>query len=331
MKELALVGDIGGTNARLALVEEGNTNLHDVHTLACRDFGNIDEAIEAYLNMAGSGPVARACLAIASPLQGDEVHMTNNHWAFSTRAVKARLGLAQLTLVNDFTAMALGMLEVPPADLITVNAGLPVPNAPCLVMGPGTGLGTSALIPAGRHWVPLAAEGGHVSFAPTDDLEIAVLQHLSARFGRVSIERILSGQGIVNLYRAIAAYRHTPAALQDAAQITEAALHGDPLAEESLQRFCRILGDVAGDAVLTLGARGGVYLCGGILPRIQTYFMHSGFRARFESKGRYQNYLAQVPVYLCTSLYPGLMGAAAALNNPLLPGAQQAAEGSTND
>lgn len=331
MTELALVGDIGGTNARLALVEEGSTNLQAVHTLLCRDFGNIDESIEAYLNMVGAGPVARACIAIASPLQGDEVHMTNNHWAFSTQAVKARLGLAQLTLLNDFTAMALGMLEVQPADLLTVNAGMPVPNAPRLVMGPGTGLGTSALIPAGKHWVPLAAEGGHVSFAPTDELEIAVLQHLAARFGRVSIERILCGQGLVNLYRAIAAYRHTPAALEDAAQITEAALQGNPLAEETLQRFCRILGDAAGDAVLTLGARGCVYLCGGILPRIQTFFMQSGFRVRFESKGRYQNYLAQVPVYLCTAQYPGLMGAAAALNNPLLPGTHQSSEGNRND
>ncbi|MFC6673023.1 glucokinase [Marinobacterium aestuariivivens] len=317
MSEYALVGDIGGTNARLALVRPGSVELESIRTLACADYANLDEACLAYLAEVGVAAVDRACLAFACPVQGEQIRMTNNHWAFSRTEMQQRLGLEQFRLLNDFTAMALGMLHVRDDELVAVGGGESLAGSPRLVIGPGTGLGVSALVPAGSDWVPLSTEGGHVSFAPTDEVEVAVWRQLREQFGRVSVERILCGQGLVNLYRALAGYRALPAQFSEPAEITTAGLAGDALARETLSRFCRILGEQAGDAVLTIGARGGVYLCGGILPRIRDFFLASAFREGFEAKGRFVDYLRSVPVWLCTADYPGLLGAAAGLDNPL--------------
>ncbi|GGO87361.1 glucokinase [Marinobacterium nitratireducens] len=317
MSEYALVGDIGGTNARLALVKPGSVALEAVRTLACADYENLDDACFAYLAEVGIAGVDRACLAFACPVQGERLRMTNNHWAFHRGEMQRRLGLSELRLLNDFTAMALGMLHIEPSDLLELGGGSVLEGNPKLVIGPGTGLGVSALVPAGDEWVPLATEGGHVGFAPTDEAEVAIWRHLKERYGRVSVERILCGQGLVNLYQALAAYHSQPAPLSQPPEITAAAQAGDTLAEETLSRFCRILGEQAGDAVLTLGARGGVYLCGGILPRIRDCLMASDFRRGFEAKGRFADYMKQVPVWLCTAEMPGLLGAAAGLNNSL--------------
>ncbi len=319
MSEYALVGDIGGTNARLALVKPGSVELEHIRTLACADYENLDAACKDYLAEAGVR-VKRACLAFACPVQGEQIRMTNNHWAFSRSAVQQTLELDQLRLLNDFTAMALGMLHVKPEELVAIGGGRSLEGSARLVIGPGTGLGVSALVPAGADWVPLSTEGGHVSFAPTDELEVAVWRSLKEQFGRVSVERILCGQGLVNLYRAIAQYRSLPAPLSVPAEITAAGLGGDELAEETLARFCRILGEQAGDAVLTIGGRGGVYLCGGILPRMRDFLLSSAFREGFEAKGRFVRYMGEVPVWLCTAEYPGLLGAAAGLENPLVNG-----------
>jgi len=320
MNDFALVGDIGGTNARLALVKPGSVQLEAVRTLACADYENLDAACFAYLAEAGVAGVDRACLAFACPVQDEWIRMTNNHWAFHRQEMQQQLGLSQLRLLNDFTAMALGMLHTDASDLQPVGGGESLEGAPRLVIGPGTGLGVSALVPAGEEWIPLATEGGHVGFAPTDEVEVSVWRHLKERYGRVSVERILCGQGLVDLYRALAAYHSQPAPLTQPAEITAAALAGEALADETLSRFCRILGEQAGDAVLTLGARGGVYLCGGILPRVRDYLLASDFRKGFESKGRFVDYMRQVPVWLCTADMPGLVGAAAGLENPLAGG-----------
>jgi glucokinase len=320
MSEYALVGDIGGTNARLALVKPGSVELEHIRTLACADYENLDAACNAYLAEAGVSGLRRACLAFACPVQDEQIRMTNNHWAFSRSAMQKTLGLDQFRLLNDFTAMALGMLHVQPHELVAIGGGESLAGSARLVIGPGTGLGVSALVPAGDEWVPLSTEGGHVSFAPTDELEVAIWRSLRAQFGRVSVERILCGQGLVNLYQAIAQYHSLPATLTRPAEVTAAGLAGDALAEEVLARFCRILGEQAGDAVLTVGGRGGVYLCGGILPRMQDFLLSSGFRAGFEAKGRFQSYMTKVPVWLCTAEYPGLLGAAAGLDNSMVKG-----------
>ena len=319
MSQYSLVGDIGGTNARFALVEGNSRQLLHVHTLQCADYENVHQACEAYLAKVGVPSVSRACLAFACPVDGDVVKMTNNHWCFEPASLKQFLNLDELKLLNDFTAQALGMLEVSASDLMSLEKGRgqAKANAPKLVIGPGTGLGVSALVPASGSWVPLATEGGHVSFAPTDDLEVQIWQFLNARFSRVSAERLLCGQGLVNIYEALChIHNRAPKPLSPADITGLAVSREDELAYLALSRFCRLLGSVVGDAVLTLGAKGGVYLCGGILPRVKDFLLQSEFFAGMESKGRFKDYLGQVPVWLCTAEQPGLLGAAAGLSNP---------------
>lgn len=316
-KSYALVGDIGGTNARFALVERGGVQPRAIETLACGDYDGLEAAVVAYLARAGVDGVAEACFAVASPVAGTRIQMTNNSWVFDSEEIRARFRWQALKVINDFTAMALGVLHVPPGQLTHVCGGPGDKHRPRLVMGPGTGLGVSGLIPVARGWVPLVTEGGHVDFAPTDDTEMAILKHLQARYGRVSVERILCGQGLLNLYQAHAELQGRGAPLAAPEQITAAALgQGDPLARLALNHFCEILGRVAGNAVLTLGSTGGVYLCGGILPRILDFFLESPFQAGFEDKGRMRPLVERTPVYVVNEPHAGLLGAAGALTNP---------------
>ena len=323
MSDYALVADVGGTNARFALVRPGDSELKlaHVHTLQCDDYDGLEDACRAYFSLAGINPdqVGRACMAFACPVDGEEIRFTNNHWRVRRSELVNSLGLTELKLLNDFTAMALGMLRIPDDECLPVGEGESSEGVARLVIGPGTGLGVSGLIPSctSGNWIPLATEGGHVSFAPLDDIDGAVLNYLQRQFGRVSVERILCGQGLLNLYQALCHIRGEFAKYYSPAAVSDSALAGDdPIAVETLRRFCRILGSVAGDSALTLGARGGVYLCGGILPRIETFFRQSDFRKAFEDKGRFRSYMERIPVWLCTADNPGLIGAAAALDNP---------------
>ncbi|WP_336366806.1 glucokinase [Marinobacter sp. C2H3] len=316
-KNLSLVGDIGGTNARFALVDPGDVRPRHIEVLACGDYDNLDQAVVDYLQRAGAGSVGQACLAVASPVRGTQVRMTNNHWRFDTEDVRQQFGWSAFKVINDFTAMALGVPHVDEAHLVHVCGGPGDPRRPRLVIGPGTGLGVSGLVPTRSGWVPLMTEGGHVDFAPTDDLEMQVLRILKARFGRVSVERVLCGQGLVNLYQAHAEIRGVSAPLDAPEKITAAAVDGDDaLARDSLRHFCELLGRTAGNGVLTLGSLGGVYLCGGILPRILPFFLESPFRNGFEDKGRMRPLLEYTPVHVVTDPYTGLLGAAEALSNP---------------
>jgi glucokinase len=243
--------------------------------------------------------------------------MTNNHWRFDTEEVRVQFGWSTFKVINDFTAMALGVPHVADDHLVHVCGGPGDSRRPRLVMGPGTGLGVSGLVPIEHGWVPLMTEGGHVDFAPTDDTEMAVLRILKARFGRVSVERILCGQGLLNLYQAHAEIQGVAAPLDAPEKITAAAVENtDSLARHTLRHFCEILGRVAGNGVLTLGSTGGVYLCGGILPRFLQFFLESPFRNGFEDKGRMRPLLEFTPVYVVTEPYTGLLGAAEALGNP---------------
>lgn len=315
--EFALVGDIGGTNARFALVRRGQVKPEAVAVLPCRDYDNLDSAIVDYLHKAGIEAVSEACLAVASPVRDTRVRMTNNHWSFDTEEVRQQFQWRAFKVINDFTAMALGVPHVSTDQLVHVCGGPGDSRRPRLVMGPGTGLGVSGLVPITNGWVPLMTEGGHVDFAPVDDVEMAILGILKARFGRVSVERILCGQGLLNLYQAHAEIQGLPAPLDGPEKITAAAVgHADPLARQSLRHFCEILGRVAGNAALTLGSTGGVYLCGGILPRFLEFFLESPFRNGFEDKGRMRPLMESTPVYVVTESYTGLLGAAEALANP---------------
>jgi glucokinase len=315
----SLVGDIGGTNARFALVHSGEVTPEDIETFRCRDYDNLDSAIADYLGRSGVKQVHSACLAVASPDQGTRVRMTNNHWHFDSETLRTQFGWDLFKVINDFTAMALGVPHVA-ADRLTYLCGGPGDaRRPKLVMGPGTGLGVSALLPSGQGqpgWLPLVTEGGHVDFAPTDDTDFAVLKILKSRFGRVSVERILSGQGLLNLYQAHAEIQGVTAALDVQEKITAAALNGsDGLAHQTLQHFCEILGRVVGNAVLTLGSTGGVYLCGGILPGMINVLSQGSFQRGFEDKGRMRPLLESTPVYVVTDGRTGLFGAAEALVN----------------
>lgn len=312
-----LVADIGGTNARFAL-ETAPQQIEKVEVLPCNDYDTIVDAAREYLKRAGSPKISHASIAIANPIMGDWVQMTNHHWAFSIETTRQSLGLETLILLNDFTAQALAITQVAPEELVQVGGSKPVANAPKAVLGPGTGLGVSGLIPSNTGWVPLAGEGGHVSFPPFDDAEVMIWQFAKKKYGHVSAERFLSGAGLTLIYEALAIKEGVKPQKLTPAEISEQALSGSsPLCRLALDIFCAMLGTVASNLALTLGASGGVYLCGGIIPRFIDYFKYSPFRSRFENKGRFDAYLAAIPVYVVLSKFPGIHGAAVALSNHL--------------
>lgn len=314
-----LLGDVGGTHARFAWQASAGHPLQDIRTLRCAEHESLAEALRSYVSQVAMPAPQEAAIGIASPITSDRVRMTNHGWSFSIEALRQSMQLQRLRVINDFTALALSLPDVPAEHLLAIGGGLSAPGAALALIGPGTGLGVSGLVPDGRGgWLPLSGEGGHVSLAAQSDLEFRVIQHLAARHaGHVSAERVLSGPGLVALYQALAqvnAAAHDP--LLDASQITQGALQArDPLCLQTLDMFSAFLGTVAGDLALTLGARGGVYLGGGILPHWRDWLKTSPFRARFEAKGRYRDYLAAIPVWLVDApTSPALWGAARALS-----------------
>jgi glucokinase len=310
----SLVGDIGGTNARFGLVSSDGVIL-DTASFAAADFSEIDAAIEAYFATLRDLPRPReGALAIAAAITGDDIHMTNHPWRFSVSALRDRLGFARLIAINDFTAVALALPRLTDADRMPVGDGMPEAGMPLAVLGPGSGLGVSGLVRAGSQWVALTGEGGHTTMAATNEREAAVLRLMRRRFDHVSAERVLSGPGLVNLYNSLAELDQVKAAQYTAAQISDPQIgEQDPLCHEATAMFCAMLGTVAGDLALTLGARGGVYIAGGIVPRLGARFAESGFRERFANKGRLSPYLAAIPTWVITHALPAFLGCAAAL------------------
>jgi glucokinase len=313
-----LVGDIGGTHARFARVHGPTSGAREVARYRCADFPSLGHALQRYQDE-HPGAAARACaLGVATPINGDHVQLTNSSWSFSIRELQQGLGVDRLLVLNDFTALALALPALSSAELRQVGGGRPVPHAPLALIGPGTGLGVSGLLPLpdGRGHVAIGGEGGHVTLAACDQEETAVLAHMQQHFGHVSAERALSGPGLENLYRSvleIAGYMPQPRA---AHEIADAALNGsDCASEHALTIFCSLLGQVAGNLALTLGARGGVYIGGGIVPRLGRWLDQSPFRERFEAKGRFASYLAAIPVFVVQSeVSPALIGASRALD-----------------
>ena len=313
---VGLIGDIGATNARFALVQPGGgTTTARVYALT--DYGSLSEAIDAYLTAESpSVRPAQAVLAVASPVTGDEVTLTNHPWTFSAEALRQQFGLKRLRVINDFVANAAAVPHFQDTDRVQIGGGEPMSGAPVGVIGPGTGLGVSAVVFSANRAITVASEGGHVTMTPASAQESAILDLMRKRYDHVSAERVLSGAGLVNLYNTWCELTDTPAASYTADQITSPLIWSkDPRTREATALFCAMLGTVAGNLALTLGARGGIYIAGGIVPRIASFFSQSEFRSRFEAKGRMQSYLAAIPTYLIVRPLPALLGAAALLDD----------------
>jgi glucokinase len=312
-----LVADIGATHARLAL-ETAPGVFNHVVVLRCEDFEGIVPLLRFYLADQAETPLHHAALAVAYPVNGDRVRMTNRAWEFSTDAVRRELGLSTLLIVNDFTALAMAIPGMSSEDLMQVGAGRAQAGAVIGVLGPGTGLGVSGVIPTVDGFVTLGSEGGHVNFAPADEREFAILQYAWREWQHVSNERLISGPGLELIHRALAQRNGVQASLRSAARIVSGALEEqDALCIEALECFSGMLGGAAANLAVTLGAFGGVYIGGGIVPRMGEWFLRSPFRGRFESKGRFSDYLSDIPTYVITTPNPALRGVSAILSEHL--------------
>ncbi len=306
-----LVADIGGTNARFGVWYRDA--LHGEQVLKCADFDGPAAAAAHYLQglrAAHAVPVPRiAAFAVAGPLLEDRIALTNNGWDFSAAVTRRALKLKQLIFLNDFTALALSVPCLTPGERYQVGGAAPLANAPIAVIGPGTGLGVSGLLRADKRWLALQGEGGHVTLPAVEPREMAVVATLHRRYKHVSAERILCGDGLELLYRTLAELDGTTVEKLDAGEITRRALASeDARCRETVQLFCGWLGNVAGNLALTIGARGGVYIGGGIVPRLGEYFAVSPFRPCFEAKGRFRGFLTAIPAYVITAKYPALIG-----------------------
>jgi glucokinase len=315
-----LLGDVGGTNARWAWQTAPGQPLSHISTLAAREHASIGDCIGAYLKQQALPAPRDVAFGIATAVNGDSVTMTNHPWSFSVAALRARLGAARVRVLNDFEALAHAVPVLQAADLQAVGGGVPVAGAPLAVIGPGTGLGVSGLVSDGNGgWRVIAGEGGHVTLAACNARESSLLAVMRERFGHVSAERALSGPGLVNLYEAACVLDgKTPAALEPAQVLTRSqpgVPPHDTQCAEAVTTFAALLGTVAGNLALTLGARGGVFIGGGIVPRLGERFAALPFRARFDDKGRFRSYVEAVPVWVITAQAPALLGAARALDN----------------
>ncbi|WP_280156174.1 glucokinase [Piscinibacter sp. XHJ-5] len=312
-----LVGDIGGTNARFAWMASAGAPLGDIDTLPAAAHATLLDAMRHYLGRHGKAAPRWCAIGIANPIVGDRVQMTNHHWSFSISGMQRDLGLERLLVINDFTALALSLTVLPPDELRQVGGGVAVAGAPLGLLGPGTGLGVSGLLQAdsGHRAIPINGEGGHVTLAATNEREDQVIDALRRRFGHASAERAVSGQGIVNLYQALCDLAVQTPALQEASDITQRGLAAtDPICVEVLDLFFAFLGTVAGNLALSLGTRGGMYIGGGIVPRLGEAIDRSRFRQCFESKGRLSPYVQAIPTYVVQAkTSPALVGAARAL------------------
>jgi glucokinase len=314
-----LLADIGGTNARFVL-ETRPGQFDAVCVLSCSDFSSLLNALTYYLGSVraqatGAARVRHAAIAVANPVDGDVVRIMNNHWVFSIEALRVALGFDTLLVVNDFTALAMALPHLQPDQRLQVGAGKARADSVIGLIGSGTGLGVSGLIPSEGRWTALGSEGGHVSFAPCDQREMDVLSYAWREMPHVSTERLLSGRGLELIYRALGERvgRNNLVPLS-ASEVTSRAQDGScTLCIEAVDCFCAIFGSVAGNVAMTLGALGGIYIGGGIVPRLGPLFAHSPFRRRFEEKGRLSAYLAQIPTYVITAAHPTFVGASAIL------------------
>lgn len=317
MAEQVLVGDVGGTNARLALCSLQDGSLSHIKNYSGAEYPSLEAVIRVYLEETAA-KVSSACIAIACPITGDWVAMTNHTWAFSQSEMQQNLGLTHLSIINDFTAISMAIPALKAEDKIQFGGEAAQAGKPIAVYGAGTGLGVAHLVHTGEAWMSLPGEGGHVDFAPNSTEEVMVLEALREELGHVSAERLLSGPGLVNIYRGLVlSDERVPEKLQPK-DVTERALADEDIdCRRALSLFCVLMGRFGGNLALNLGTFGGVYIAGGIVPRFLEFFKASGFRVAFEDKGRFHSYLESIPVFLITHEQPGLLGSGAYLRQQL--------------
>lgn len=309
-----LIADIGGTHARFALVPAGDDRPARVRSLPCAGYPDFAAAARAYLEMEGEPRPREGLCAIANPVTGDALAMTNHPWRFSIEAARRALGLARLRFVNDWAAQALAIPHLAAHEREAFGGGEPRPGYPVAVLGPGTGLGVSGLVPSPAGWHAIEGEGGHVTWSPVTDREMALAAEIRRRHGHCSAERVASGIGLMTVHQALAHLDgDAEAQPPEPREITRRAGEGCPRCRETVEHFTLALATTAANLAITLGALGGTYLGGGILPRLGALFDRAAFRARFEDKGRFRGYLAGVPTYLVHAEHPALLGLAKAL------------------
>ena len=311
-----MVGDIGGTNARFALVAPGKSELMSIKTLQCTKFETVQEAIKSYLSSINDAEIVSACIASAGTTHLDIFKPANNDWVINKSNVSSALNDIQVNWINDFSAQALATTTLKSNDVIVINKGTVQPERVRLVIGPGTGLGTCGLINSSSGWVPLPAQGGHSDFAPNSSLEIEIWTLLQKQFGHVAVERILSGPGIVNLYKALCQINGNEALFNSPSEITSAAIKVNPdsLSKETLHLFCRIFGSVTGSIALSTGCLGGIYITSDLVRNFLDFFIDSDFLKSFEDKGRLKYYMTDIPIFISKKENMGLIGSTYQLN-----------------
>ena len=314
----SLVADIGGTNVRFALVPVGTTDPQHERILRCGDFDGPVEAVRYYLSLVGNPELDIAAFDVATAVTEDVISLTNGPWSFSISATREALGLDRLHVINDFTALALAVPILESDEIRKLGGGAPVPETAIGVLGAGTGLGVSGLLWHAGRWLAVQGEGGHVAFSPVTEREDAILDLFRRDYGtHISVERFLSGMGLTNIYQALCELDGAQPLQLDPAQITAGALAGsDTRARETVDIFCAALGTAASNVAITLGARSGVFIGGGIVPKLGDYFDRSAFRERFEDKGRFSDYLSAIPTYVIVAETPALRGLATLLAQP---------------
>jgi glucokinase len=310
MTNYVLVADVGGTNARLALSNLDDNSIGSIRNYLCDDFNSLAEILDLYLSELDV-KILDACIAIACPIHGDTVTMTNQSWTFSIEEIKRRLSLRTLKVINDFTAISYAIPTLKENQLIQIGGTKPQPGFPKAVYGAGTGLGVAHLVPTNDQWLSISGEGGHQAFAPSNEEEDNILKYLRKTYGHVSVERILSGPGLVNIHNAVRYSRGLEIVDLTPQEITTRASNNEcEICVDVLDIFCSVFGRFGGDLALNIGAFGGVYIAGGVIPKFLEYFLNSNFREAFLDKGRFKDYLKDIPVYLINAEQVGLLGAA---------------------
>jgi len=315
LKPWNLVADIGGTNARFAVHDISSDDIKNITVLSVEKYPHFLDALKVFIDQIkqkgcwGSLPGA-ACLAVACPVDGEVIRFSNSHWSFRKTELSQGLNNIKVDIINDFSAIAYSISSLLSEEWYQLGGGTPQADKPVAILGPGTGLGMCTMVPVDKGFLILDGEGGHIDFAPTSTQEVAILTELNKRFQRVSIERLLSGAGIINIYQALCKIKSAKEFHNTAQDISTAAINGkDKIAVEALSVFCRVLGSIAGNLAMITGAKGGVYIAGGIVPQIITFIDNSECRSRFEDKGRFESYVKQIPLRILLKDQPGLHGA----------------------
>jgi glucokinase len=317
-----LIGDIGGTNARFALVD--NNSVYEVENLKGSDHATFEDAIQAYLKLVGDPRIRTAAFAFAGPITGDRAQLTNRpQWNFSTEELRRAVGFERLTIVNDFYANALALPALDSEDLFQVGEGEALPFHNKLVLGPGSGLGVAIVAWDGTNWLPLPGEGGHAKLTMGDNpRQDAIFVYLRERYGYVTIEHVLSGSGLTRLYDAIQHVDGLTADVPEQHLITTTLLTGgDRIANETVSLFLSILGSAAGNLALSTMAKGGVYIAGGIVPNLTAFAAQSSLRECFLGGSKMRYLLEPIPTYIITNEHPAFVGLRRLLPQKLAPAA----------